>query len=286
MSPTVDVGLEEFRASLKGKGIEVVGERRFSDRKATYFEVGNNKTSLDLVIPDEFFADLPATKQYQTDLRDWVLWLQKRIGNHDAKSFINRNGIAVSLEITWPPQRYGTEISLHAQVKAIDTGQIAKIYVCIFDPHWLQLQGKPFLKHKAFFSATRQALDDGILTFYRESEHPHALQRVDFRPEPPPSQCDDEKVRMFIAHKVYWLGFKTSDQQTETWICDPWDDEYLGVDIRSLKQNAQLLKAAGLIALDASSEYATAQDKLILAMTEASSPDRPSWQIGFTPNRL
>lgn len=279
-------GLGQFRSALSLADVEIIREVHDDDRLSTYFDLGNSQTSLDLVIADEFFSDLPATKQYQIDLQHWISWLQKRVGNHDAKSFITQDGRAFSLEIRWPFQRYPTEVSLHARLSSLLNDEVAGIYVAISDPDWEALRGQPFAKQKAVFVAARQALEADEIVFYPKSERPSQLQRAEYKPDQKSSKSNDQKIQMFIAHKTYALGFKLSDQETKVWVCDPWDAEYLGVDAGVLKRNAQLLRAAKFLEFDSRSEYATAQDQLILTMSQsAPEQERQIRKIGFAPEQ-
>jgi len=115
----------------------------------------------------------------------------------------------------------------------------------------------------------RYALDDRELTFYKPDLHPttyQVLRRLTHKRIP----ATQDEVQKFLSRKAYVMGFLTPETPTKVWMLDPWDAEYLQVEMKDLMLASRLLKANDLIDLDDSAAYGSATDKLLQQMASPS----------------
>ncbi len=75
--------------------------------------------------------------------------------------------------------------------------------------------------------------------------------------------ADTLEVEKFVRGKVFWLGFRLGDKNTQVWIADTWDVLYVSAKEKTLIQCAQVLEARKEVVLDETQEYASAGDELL-----------------------
>jgi hypothetical protein len=137
-----------------------------------------------------------------------------------------------------------------------------------------ELKEDPFQIHEAIANSIRSVVDEGTITFYSSaSEHPVELQHVQLQFVVRASVATD--LSEYLKHKVLLLGFKSGGKDTQVWIADPWDANYLGVDVLSLRQEAEILEAERFLQLDEERAFARAGHQLLLLARPSSQGIRP-----------
>jgi hypothetical protein len=218
----------------------------------------------------EFVEDLPAQKEYQKALSNFLHSLSSRTIHPKPSQFLTLSGAPLDLEIHWPfrPVQDADSRFLHVLVRVGSPWMFeANFSILVWGTDRMQM-GIPSLDAPTVESfvvnSIRIAVDRKEAKFYEVGRHPETLQKIDMSPSfsdrPTP---DDAEVQNFIKKKVYWLGFREGDDMTPVSIVDPYDCSYLGRPAQRLKQIARVLSANQIIALDSSGQYANATDKLL-----------------------
>jgi diguanylate cyclase (GGDEF)-like protein len=266
MDQELEAGLSDLSARLGRAKLKIVENRRpWPDRTATYLVIGNGERNTDIVLTDEFLSDLPATRDYQAAIDEYATALGSRIRCGPANLFYCKSDAIIQVEIKWPVQaaviRSRFQVDMLTEVTDPRNGYVAKCAVAFnrFGPY----DGMtPFDEVRSVVNRLRTAVDRSILSFHKPKDHPPQYQSIaddvaTDAPTPPP------EIERFIAGKSYWLGFRLPAVPGETWIPDPWDANYLGVSVKDLSQQAFILRARGLIDLDATLAYTRPSDKLL-----------------------
>jgi hypothetical protein len=253
-------------------------------REVYYFELRRGENVIDFTLSEEFLSDLPGTASHQQHLREALVGFSNRLRNRSASDFYTMSGTPFNLNVFWPLKRHPSRdvVWLHADLEDLRYPDfVAKVAAVIFGGvEHSEFKFKPFNRIAAIVDAIRTALDNSQLQFFRRGEHPENLQEVEIPDLPRHPRISDEGVEQFVAAKVYWLGFKRGDKTAQVWVADPWDASYLGVGVRELVQSAQVSQARGLIKLSADSQFANAEDALILRQRQTESVPRKR-RIGF-----
>jgi class 3 adenylate cyclase len=278
-------GLEIFGKSCHQAGLGLVPLKQESVSRGTILLVVgkavsvrgvNNPRTMTVALSHNFLSDLPGTREYQERLQEYLQTLSLRLENPKETAFMTLSGIPVSLEIQWP-LRNSPEArdALFARVSAEVRGggnRIANLGVFISGT--LEVVAfpslVPVLTESPIVNAIRRAIDLRTIRFYEPENHPTSLQEVSLSTSDYENQrgfsfqkATDEEIKKFIIRKIYWLGFREADQNTQLSISDAYDAEYLGTRVSRLKQLAEILAADGLIRLDTRRSFASATDSLL-----------------------
>lgn len=281
------LGRDIFEKRIKRSGKLEVRFVRYDNRDAYYVEITSGQKKVDIVLTDEFLEDLPAMKDYQGDLEEYANSLEKRFENVSPSLFYCRSGTPLTVEITWPFERYANRAASYIRVLLQETRfpkLVGKCAVVVTEAASRELRGRPFYRLAAVVNKIREAIDEQHIKFYSSELHPRTLQEVWIKAEGARREdASTVDIQQFVAGKVYWLGFKQADRTTRVWIPDPWDAAYLGVEVQLLKQSADILEARGIITLHDGREFASAGDGLLLAANSFETEPRPQRKIGFNP---
>lgn len=265
MQEQTATGLRMFQEKLEATGKLTLEEhRRFSDRRAYHLVIAFGQKKVDIVLTENFLSDLPATREYQAAVDEYVGWLINRMENLSPLDFYCKSGIPLRVEIQWPfePVPNRAAAFVHVYVHDIRFALVAK---CSVIRTWQSEKTQdPFQREKAIVNRIRRGVDRQELTFYVEAAHPTELQQVELSGKEQASRSSQTEVEQYVAGKVYWLAFKPGEKRTKVWIADPWDAEYLGVEPKSLFQAAQILEARRVITLEPKGEFASAGEGLLL----------------------
>jgi diguanylate cyclase (GGDEF)-like protein len=266
MDQELEAGLSDLSARLARAKLKIVDNRRpWPDRTATYLVIGNGERNTSIVLTDEFLSDLPATREYQVAVDEYATTLGTRIRCGPANLFYCKSDATIRVEVEWPVRaavvRSRFQVDVLTNVTDARNETLARCAVALnrFGPY----DGKtPFDEVRSVVNRIRIALDRGTLSFHKPKDHPIQYQRIaeDDVTDAPTSPPEIEK---FIAGKSFWLGFRLPPVPGETWIADPWDANYLGVSVKDLAQQGFVVRARGLIDLDATLAYARPSDKLL-----------------------
>lgn len=287
----VRIGLSIFREKLEtGTNLKLDRFRRFSDRRAYHLAVALGSKQTDIVLTDEFLSDLPATKEYQAALDEYVGWLVNRMENVSPSEFYCKSGTPLKVEIYWPIESIANRAASFVHVYAYDIrfpGLVAKCSVIITFLANDILKRNPFRREEAIVNRIRRGVDEQEIAFFAEEAHPSELQQLDLEAEDVRSNGSSATdIEQFLAGKVYWLGFKQGRRESKTWITDPWDTEYLGVNPQALRQAAQILEARGIIVLDQEATFASAGKGLLLESDKFETlPPRPRAVLFLSADR-
>ena len=216
----------------------------------------------------EFVEDLPATKEYQAALNNFLRSLSLRARQPHPSHFLTLSGVPLALEIHWPFRPIQNEIDFFVHVlcrvgspwthEANFTVKANELLLGIasFQPPVLE----PFV-----VNGIRIQVDLGKVEFHRVGQHPSTLQQM-YLSEDLFGNRDaptDSQIQEFVKRKIYWLGFRESDETALIAVADPYDCSYLGRPAQRLKQLARVLSATGKIALDDSGDYASPTNELL-----------------------
>lgn len=265
LSSEAQVGLELFSATMKRHGLNITTVQPAPDRFAAYIEIGNDTNKTDLILSYEFLSDLAATKEFQEAVQQYARTIAKRMQNASPHDFFTKVGIPINAEVTWPSKPYPNRAASYVLVTIRDLRGNRRWTRSAVLTSWQQQQFEfkmnPFSMEEKIIRAVRKSVDEGKLQFVDEHETLSEYQTIEAWREESATTADLEK---FICGKVYWLGFKRTPDNHKVWVADPWDANYLGLTAETLLQNAQILRAHGLLLLDTGSEFASAGDGLLL----------------------
>jgi hypothetical protein len=210
----------------------------------------------------EFVEDLPETKEYKAAVNNFLRSLSFRSRQPHPSQFLTLSGVPLALEIHWPFRPIQDEDSSFVHVlcrvgspwthEANFTVKANELLLGIpsFQPPVLE----PFV-----VNGIRLVVDRGEVEFHRVGQHPSDLKQI-YLSQDLFSKRDaptDSQIQEFIKRKIYWLGFRESDETALIAVADPYDCSYLGRPAQRLKQLARVLSATHKIALDESGDYAS-----------------------------
>jgi len=266
----VKAELDMFRTKLEGRTkLKITRAERLFDRYAYYLEIALGSKQIDTILSEEFLSDLPATREYQLALDEYIGWLAGRMENYSPILFYCKAGIPLKIEIEWPisaSSSPGVSGFVHVHVYDVRLPrQVAQCSVKLMRAASRELEKNPFHRERAIVNRIRAAVDRKELDFLPKDNHPSELQqlRIESNEQLAASSSANE-VEQFISGKVYWLGFKQGDKRTRTWVTDPWDADYLQVELKTLTQSAQILAARRTIVLDSEGSFVSAGELLLL----------------------
>jgi len=216
----------------------------------------------------EFVEDLPATKEYKAAVNNFLRSLSFRARQPHPSHFLTLSGVPLALEIHWPFRPIQDEDSSFVHVlcrvgspwthEANFTVKVNELFLGIpsFQPPVLE----PFV-----INGIRIQADQGKVEFHHVGQHPSTLQQIYlskdlFSNRDTPT---DGQIQEFIKRKIYWLGFRESDETPLIAVADPYDCSYLGRPAQRLKQVARVLSATHKIALHQSGDYASPTSELL-----------------------
>ncbi|MFB3127353.1 MAG: toll/interleukin-1 receptor domain-containing protein [Candidatus Acidiferrales bacterium] len=267
MQDEVNAGLEFFRRVLRpGDNLKLEDARRLSDRLAYHLVFVSDQKQTDIVLTHRYLTDLPNTPEYQAAVYTYVDSLKKRMENLSPSDFYCKSDVPLGIEIHRPMQSVPMRAASYVFVEVYDlrgSQWVARCSVNITDQQYMfDLERDPFRRDVAIINTIREAVDQKALSFYPSSAHPPQTQQIRLVIKRKP-MATISTLEQFVGGKVYWLAFRRGDKRTKTWIADPWDGEYLGVETKALTQTAQLLEAHKMIELDSTQEFATAAEGLL-----------------------
>ena len=217
----------------------------------------------------EFVEDLPASKEYQAAVNNFLRSLSFRARQPNPLQFLTLSGVPLALEIHWPFRPIQNEIDSFVHVLCRvgspwthEANFTVKAQTLFLDVPTLQ---QPVLE-PFVVNGIRIQVDQEKVDFYGVGKHPPTLQQIylsldSFNQRGTPT---DLEIQEFMKKKVYWLGFRESDEAANIPVADPYDCTYLGRPSQRLKQMARVLAANEVVVLDQSGDYAGPVDKLLL----------------------
>ena len=218
----------------------------------------------------EFVEDLPAQKQYQAAVADFLQSLSLRLAQAKPQQFVTLSGVPLDFEIHWPFRavqssddqfihvlaRVGSPWSWEANFTVALSG---------IDQHEMGIYSlSPPAVERFIVNAIRVGVDRGEARFYRVGQHPSDLQSVrisaSFLDRPAPTESE---INSFLLKKVYWLAFREGEEFSRAPIADPYDCTYLGLSAQRLRQVARVLNASEKLSLEHTFQFASPSDKLL-----------------------
>ncbi len=268
MSRETELGLTDLVKRINRAEIDIIKHSRpWPDRRVTYLVLGKSERNTDIVISDQFPDDLPHTSAHQQAVEDYASALAGKVKCGSPKLFYCLSGIAIHVEIKWPIELsvVGSVYSSWLRVDVTDQSNCAIAFCAVPTDRFSAWPNRAivFDQIRLIINSLRSAIDQKAVIFYGFDVHPQSYQQL--RPEShrSPTSHSEPEIEHFLAGKAYMLGFRVSDLPGEVWVTDPWDAEYLGTSTKELARSAYILKAQGLLLLDASQSYARPTDKLI-----------------------
>lgn len=263
----VQTGVELLKKILSTSRVTIERITPLQNREAYTFLFVRGENSHEILISNEFLSDLPGTTKYQRSATEYFRDLEKRFLNVSPSDFHSLSGIPVRISIDWPfqalPNRDASAVHIHAyDLRKPDAVAILGVYMT-GQQRDFELMADSFLKEQCLVNTIRRSLDRNELTFFERMEHPIELPLVKLETASKPVE-NEESLKEFILGKVYWLGFKSRERRTKVFIADSWDAHYLGVEVQTLVQTAQVLEAQDMIGLDSSQEFASAARGLLV----------------------
>jgi len=239
-------------------------------RFAFHFVARGYGKEWDFVLSGEALTDLPQTEGYQQSAARFARSLEKRFRTESPRLFYCISGVPILLQVEWPLEPLPNKAASCVRFEATDArdGRLAYgIVVITHQQSIFDLKRDPFLVQESVVNSIRTAVDAGLLKFYPEQAHPIELQEVKLfigLPNVETPQLVDE----FLRKKVILLAFKRGDSTSITWIADPWDADYLGASVSSLRQAAEILDARSELHLDELREFASIGRGLLARLRE------------------
>jgi hypothetical protein len=282
MPEEVRKGLESLKAIFEGPGILKLSDPSDLSRNGFtfYFAVTAFNKSWDFCVSRDQLSDLPAMPRYIASARNLARSLEQRFGNVSPNLFLPLSGEPLEIVVDWPfqPLPMRAASCLQVRVHNFRTGEFAHLYVIVtHQQSMFNLKEDPFQLHAGLVNSVRSAVDTGDVNFYpSDRDHPTEMQPVRLALPTIPAAARD--LSHFLKQKVGLMGFRAGGKDTQVWIADPWDADYLGVQVSDLRQEADILEAEGYLALDATRQFAHAESNLL---KEFRSPTAPSSSAGL-----
>jgi len=217
----------------------------------------------------EFIEDLPAQREYQLGLTDFLRSLSLRLDQPNPRQFLTLSGLPIDLEVHWPfrPVQTSDDTFIHVLVRVGSPwSSEANITVSLsgIDQHSMGIYSvSPPVIERFVVNAIRIAIDDNLIVFYRIGQHPPSLQPVRIVPSQKRDIPTDSELKAYLQRKVYWLGFREGDEHTGVAVADPYDATYLVHSVSRVKQVARIASAKREIRLSADGEFAFVTDDLL-----------------------
>ena len=235
-----------------------------------YFVVTAYAKEWDFAISRDELSDLPGTRSYHKPANELARGLEQRFRNVSPNAFVTATGRLILLDAEWPIEAWSGRAASCLRVRVTDTftKEFAYCFVSITHQQFtFELKENPFQIHAAIANSIRLAVDEGALTFYPSvNEHPVELQQVPLRFRTYITRDTDPS--QFLKQKVFAFGFKSGGKDTQVWIADPWDADYLGVETRLLQQEVEILEAENAARLRAMVDLAQSEPGVHVRITD------------------
>ncbi|MGO9516605.1 MAG: TIR domain-containing protein, partial [Candidatus Korobacteraceae bacterium] len=262
-------GIEYFKGIIEsGKVLrlsepQILGQFNFW----YHFVVTAYSKQWDFTLSRDELADIPGTKQYQQSALAFAEELKKRFKNVSPSLFLCVSGRLIEIDIEWPHQPWAGRTASYVTVRVVDklTNEFAYCFVAqTHQQDMFELKEDPFREYSGIANSIRKAVDSRSITFYSSpADHPNDLQRVNLTLGPTQPAATD--ISDFLRQKVLFMGFRSGSRDTEVWLTDPWDADYLGVTVRAFQMEAEFLEAEELVRLnDEDRSFASAAKRLLL----------------------
>jgi hypothetical protein len=283
MDSETNRGLEYLRDIFESGRILKLGQPVDINRNGFvfYFNVRAFDKMWPFTVRREVLDDLPGMRQYAKSANLLARSLEKRFKNVSPHLFLTGSGRLIRIEHQWPMESLqGPASCVRTKIYDNMTREFANAYLVItHQQSSFELKNDPFQLHCALINSVRKFVDSGGVKFYSsEDEHPDELQKLalSFGARVASPQDPSE----FLKHKVELMGFRAGNRDTQVWIADPWDAEYLGVALDGLRQEAEILEAGQYLNLCDGGEFATSNRSLLLELrgtaTTASAANKSS----------
>jgi hypothetical protein len=284
MHEEVRKGLESLKAIFEGPGILKLSDPADLSRNGFtfYFAVTAFNKSWDFCVSRDQLSDLPAMPRYLASAKNLARALEHRFKNVSPNLFLPVSGEPLEILVEWPfqPLPMRAASCLQVRVHKLRSGEFAHLYVIVTHQQTMfNLKEDPFQLHSGLVNSVRNAVDTRAVNFYpSDRDHPTEMQPVPLAL--PPIPVANRDLGRFLKQKVGLMGFRAGGKDTQVWIADPWDADYLGANTSDLRQEADILEAEGYLALDATRQFAHAESNLL---KEFRSPTLPSTPPELTP---
>jgi hypothetical protein len=273
-------GIERLREIFESRTILKLGEPRdlTGNNFTFYFAVTAYSKVWEFCATREQLSDLPAMPRYLISADALARSLEYRFKNVSPNLWLTGLGKPVQIEVEWPlrslaPTQAATCVGV--QVRNIRTGEFAHAFVVVTHQQSVfNLKEDPFQLHEGIVNSLRNSIDSDQLKFYSSQEdHPVDMQRVSLILGARVTRTPD--LSEFLKHKVGLLGFRAGNKDTNVWIADTWDADYLGVRTSDLQQEAEILEAEGYLKLEETRQYGHSESNLLKDLRRADSAPDP-----------
>jgi hypothetical protein len=264
-------GVERLREIFESRKILRLGEPSdlTGNRSTYYFTVTAFQKVWDFYATREQLSDFPSMPRYLESADKLARSLDYRFKNVSPHFFLTASGKPLQIEVEWPsrslvPFRAATFVG--ALIQNVRAQEFAHASVIITHAQSeFELKEDPFRLHQAIVNSVRIAVDSNELMFYpSRKDHPDKMQDVTLAFDARTSIT--VSMSEFLKQKVGLLGFRAGNKDTQVWIADPWDADYLGVQVAALQQEAEILEAEGYLKLEETRQFAHAENELLKAL--------------------
>ena len=259
-------GLAKFEEIVAQKtGLQTESAEPTGIRTSFKFTLVRGSRRHEILLSHEFVEDVANSRQFQLSLERYLGALDKRLLTGPANQFLTRKGVPLALDIKLPPVSSGAGYWVRVHAHDLRLPETQSIFNLGFtdQQYHFDLRKDPLTREMHFVNTVRTLCDEGTLKFYSTSDRPTSnLKTHPIVLESRASQSDLD-IDRFLTAKVFWLAFKQGDKRSQTWIADPWDAQYLGVQITELVRAAQILQVEQFLILDQTQEFASAGDELL-----------------------
>jgi hypothetical protein len=285
MAQIVQSGFELFRHAIEiDQMMKVVTVNHLDTPQVSIIEISGLGKTVNIAISDDFFDHLPSILDYKNAVDSYVRHLRMRIQNFSPYYFYCRSGLPIHIALSWPfagwPDGDASFINARVQCLQQPTSEgLCSVTIYFKGAEW-DVKKVPFVRERLVINRVRDALDakELLLGNYEPHEEPAPELKIKKADQKTIVPASNEELERFLLAKVFWLGFQCGDQNTRTWIADPWDAEYLAVKSKDLIRTAEILNAREEIVLDGHGEFAWAGKALLArgGLPQVPSEDRES----------
>ena len=260
MNQELQKGTEALKSILEsGRILKLSGPEPLPGRLAFHFVARAYGKEWPFSLSNEALSDLPAMKGYQQGALALARALENRFRSAASNGFFCASGVPVEVQVQWPMEPLPSKAASFVRVEVADmrNGRVAQIFVVItHQQSMFELKQNPFAVHGGIVNSIRLSVDSGLITFHPPEAQPKDLQRVELTLGWG-ATASAQLIDRFLTGKVFWLAFKVRDSDSQVWVADPWDAEYLGASVAALKQASQILDARSELRLQADTEFAS-----------------------------
>ncbi len=286
-------GIEYFKGIIESGKVLRLGEPQILGQFNFWyhFVVTAYSKKWDFALSRDELSDIPGTRRYQQSGLAFAHDLEKRFKNVSPSLFFCSSGRLIQIDVEWPHRPWSGRTASYVTVRVVDilTNEFAYCFVAqTHQQDMFELKEDPFREYPGIANSIRKAVDSGSVTFYPSpADHPNDLQQVNLTLGPTRPPATD--VSSFLKQKVLSMGFRSGGRDTEVWIADPWDAEYLGVPDQSLQMEAEFLEAEEFFRLNEDRDFGSAAKKLLLeerarAAANNRAPQATQRQVAHPPS--